>query len=126
MPHEIITTDCAPKPVGPYSQAVRAGDFLFISGQIPLDPASGSIMGASIAEQTHQALANLKEVLTAAGLTVDSLVKTTVFLRSMTDFAGFNAIYEKELGKAKPARSVVEVSALPRGALLEIEAVACR
>jgi 2-iminobutanoate/2-iminopropanoate deaminase len=126
MPHETIHTARAPQPVGPYSQAVWAGELLFISGQIPLDPASGALAGAAMQDQARQALHNLKAVLAAAGLTVDSLVKTTVYLRSMADFGAFNAVYEEELGKAKPARSAVEVGALPRGALVEIEAIACR
>jgi 2-iminobutanoate/2-iminopropanoate deaminase len=126
MPLTTINTAGAPQPVGPYSQAVKAGNFLFISGQIPLDPATGSIKGSSMKEQARQALRNLKAVLTEAGLTPDSLVKTTVFLRSMDDFNDFNAVYQEELGSARPARSVVGVAAVPRNALIEIEAMACR
>jgi 2-iminobutanoate/2-iminopropanoate deaminase len=126
MQQRIITSVHAPQPIGPYSQAVEAGSFLFISGQIPLDPATGALCGATIGEQAHKALANLKAVLAEAGLAPSSLVKTTVFLRSMADFGAFNAIYEAELDGAKPARSVVEVAGLPRGALIEIEAIACR
>jgi 2-iminobutanoate/2-iminopropanoate deaminase len=103
-----------------------AGRFVFISGQIPLDPDSGLLKGETIADQSRQALYNLKAILAAANLSPDALVKTTVYLRSMADFAAFNAVYEEEIAGARPARSVVEVNALPRGALVEIEAIACR
>jgi 2-iminobutanoate/2-iminopropanoate deaminase len=126
MPHQTIATARAPQPVGPYSQAVWANGLLFISGQIPLDPVSGALVGADMREQARQTLRNLKEVLVSSGLTVNALVKTTVYLRSMADFAAFNAVYEEELGTAKPARSVLEANALPRNALVEIEGVACR
>jgi 2-iminobutanoate/2-iminopropanoate deaminase len=126
MPHKAINTSNAPQPAGPYSQAVEAQGFVFFSGQIPLDPDSGTIKGSTIEEQAHQAMRNLKAVLAAAGLAPGALVKTTVFLRSMADFSAFNKIYEEELGGALPARSVVEVAALPRGAFIEIEAIACR
>jgi 2-iminobutanoate/2-iminopropanoate deaminase len=121
----IFTTN-APAPIGPYSQAIDTGQFVFCSGAIPLDPESGTVMGSTIQEQARHALANLNAVLAAAGCTAASIVKTTVFLRSMGDFASFNAVYEEALGGAKPARSVVEVSALPKGVLVEIEAIACR
>ena len=126
MPHTTIHTTEAPQPIGPYSQGTGAGPFIFISGQIPLDPATGSLSGDTIETQGKQALRNLKAVLAAAGLGPEDLVKTTVFIRSMADFGAFNALYEEELGGAKPARSVVEVSALPKAALVEIEAIACR
>jgi 2-iminobutanoate/2-iminopropanoate deaminase len=126
MSHQIIHTASAPQPIGPYSQATTSVGFVFISGQIALDPESGALKGSSIEEQTRQAMRNLKAVLGAAGLAPDALVKTTVFLRSMADFGAFNVIYEEELAGARPARSVVEVGALPRGALVEIEGVACR
>jgi 2-iminobutanoate/2-iminopropanoate deaminase len=126
MPQKTIHTDNAPAPVGPYSQAVDAGSLVFISGQIPLDPASGALRGDSLRDQARQALANLKAVLAGAGLSTAALVKTTVYIRSMADFGAFNAVYEEELAGAKPARAVVEVSALPKGALVEIEAIACR
>ena len=126
MPHRTIATPSAPQPVGPYSQAVTAGGFVFISGQIPLDPDSGVCNGGAIGDQTRQVLRNLKAILAAANLLPDALVKTTVYLRSMADFAAFNTAYEEELDGARPARSVVEVNALPRGALVEIEAIACR
>ncbi len=126
MPLSAIHTPFAPDPIGPYSQAITAGQFLFVSGQIPLDPATGTVFGDSIVPQARQALHNLMAVLSSQSLGPDALVKTTVFLRSLADFAAFNAVYEEELAGAKPARSVVEVSALPRNVLVEIEAVACR
>jgi 2-iminobutanoate/2-iminopropanoate deaminase len=126
MPHHSINTSAAPQPVGPYSQGVAAGDLVFISGQIPVDPETGTIKGNTIIEQSHQALRNLKAVLAAAGCAPDALIKTTVYLRSMDDFSSFNAVYEEELGGARPARSVVGAPALPKGALVEIEGVACR
>ena len=121
-----INTPNAPQPIGPYSQAIAAGSFIFISGQIPLDPAHGTVVGAAIAEQARQALKNLKAVLECQSLGTSALVKTTVFIRSMADFAAFNEVYEQELGSARPARSVVEVSGLPKNVLVEIEAIACR
>jgi 2-iminobutanoate/2-iminopropanoate deaminase len=126
MPNTILHTPAAPQPVGPYSQAVCAGPFVFASGQIPLDPATGALDGAAIEPQARRALRNLLAVLSAAGFGPSDLVKTTVYLRSMADFGAFNAVYEEELNGARPARSVVEVSALPRNALIEIEAIACR
>jgi 2-iminobutanoate/2-iminopropanoate deaminase len=124
--HGVVLTAKAPRPIGPYSQAIDAGALLFVSGQIPLDPASGEVVVGDVEAQAAAALANLREVLAAAGLTFAHLVKTTVFLRDMADFSRFNIVYEKALCGAVPARSVVEVSALPRGVLVEIEAVACR
>jgi 2-iminobutanoate/2-iminopropanoate deaminase len=121
-----IFTPNAPQPVGPYSQGMSAGDLVFISGQIPLDPVTGKIAGATIADQARRALANLKAVLSSQSLGTSALVKTTVFLRSMADFPAFNAVYEEEMGGARPARSVAEVSSLPKDALVEIEAIACR
>lgn len=126
MPLHAVFSDQAPKPIGPYSQAIESAAFVFISGQLPLDPATGALSGASTRDQARQSLRNLLAVLRAAGLGASNLVKTTVFLRSMGDFGEFNEVYEEALGPSKPARSVVEVSALPRGALVEIEAVACR
>ena len=126
MEPSAVFTPNAPKPIGPYSQAVAAGQFLFISGQIPLVPASNALVGPTIGEQTRQAIKNLKAVLSSQSLELSSLVKTTVFLRSMVDFAAFNTVYEEELAGAKPARSVVEVSGLPKNVLIEIEAIACR
>jgi len=125
--HGVVLTAKAPKPIGPYSQAIDTGALLFVSGQIPLDPVSGAVVcGDDVEAQAEVALANLREVLAAAGLTFAHLVKTTVFLRDMADFSRFNLVYERALRGAAPARSVVEVSALPRGVLVEVEAVACR
>ena len=126
MPLKPVLTGRAPSPIGPYSQAIDTGAFVFCSGQIPLDPASGTVTGSTIQEQAAHALRNLKAVLEAAGCSTASLVKTTVFLRSMADFAAFNAVYEEEMAGALPARSVVEVSALPKNVLVEIEGIACR
>lgn len=126
MESTVVFTPNAPKPIGPYSQAVAAGQFLFISGQIPLVPASNAIVGPTIGEQTRQAIKNLRAVLSSQSLDTNSLVKTTVFLRSLVDFGAFNTVYEQELAGAKPARSVVEVSGLPKNVLVEIEAIACR
>jgi len=119
-----LFTDKAPKPIGPYSQAVECGQFVFISGQIPLHPQSGEVAGDNIAAQTEMVLANLKAALEAAGADFTNLVKTTVFLTDMDNFSKFNEVYQQKLGGAAPARSVVEVSALPRKVLVEIEAVA--
>jgi 2-iminobutanoate/2-iminopropanoate deaminase len=126
MKPKIITTPNAPAPIGPYSQAIVADNLIFISGQIPLDPQTGTVVGTTIQEQAKQALNNLKAILVSQSLDTSALVKTTVFIRSMTDFPAFNAIYEEEFGGWKPARSVVEVSGLPKNVLVEIEAVACR
>jgi len=119
-----LFTDTAPKPIGPYSQAVECGDFVYISGQIPLCPKSGEVAGDDITAQTKTALSNLKAILENAGLGFKSIVKTTVFLTDINNFGKFNEIYQQELKEAAPARSVVEVSALPKKVLVEIEAVA--
>lgn len=122
-----VSTPKAPAAIGPYSQAVRAGDFLYTSGQIPLDPATGQFVQGGIAEQTTQVLENLKAVLEAAGSGLNSVVKTVVFLKDMNDFAGMNAVYGKYLageGVVAPARSTVEVARLPKDALVEIEVIA--
>jgi 2-iminobutanoate/2-iminopropanoate deaminase len=124
--HGVILTEKAPKPIGPYSQAIEVKPLLFVSGQIPLDPVSGAIVAGGFEAQAEAALANLREVLAAAGQSFANLVKTTVFLRNMSDFSCFNLVYERTMNGAAPARSVVEVSALPRGVLVEIEAIACR
>ena len=119
----IIETKKAPAAIGPYSQAITTGGLIFTSGQIPIDPASGSIAANDIAGQARQAIQNLAVVLEAAGSGLDKVVKTTCFLTDINDFAVFNEIYA-ELFPGKPARSCVEVSNLPKGALVEIEAVA--
>ena len=118
-----IYTKDAPAAIGPYSQAIAYGGLVYTSGQIGINPATGSIDDADIDGQTEQIIRNLKAVLDAAGTDLTRVVKTTCFLQSMADFAAFNAVYEKHF-TGKPARSCVEVSALPKGALVEIEAVA--
>lgn len=119
-----LHTDHAPKAIGPYAQAVRANGFLFTAGQIPLDPVSMEIVGEDVGPQTDRVLANLTAVLTEAGCTWASVVKTTVFLRTMDDFAAMNEVYARVLGDARPARSTVAVAGLPRNVRVEIELVA--
>ena len=122
----VVRTEAAPAPFqgAPYSQAIRAGDFVFVSGQLALRPGESEIVGETIQEQTEQILANLAAILEAAGTGLDRLVKTTVFLVDLGDFAGMNEVYARHVGDAPPARSTVEISALPSGALVEIEAIA--
>jgi 2-iminobutanoate/2-iminopropanoate deaminase len=121
-----ISTQSAPKAIGPYSQAVeaRGARTLYLSGQIPLDPATGELAGATIEEQTARVLENLGAVLTAAGASLANVVKTTVFLTDLADFPKMNEIYGRAFARSPPARSTVQVAALPRGARIEIEAVA--
>lgn len=119
-----VSTKQAPEAIGPYSQAIRAGEFLFTAGQIALDPATGTMVGGGIVEQTERVMANLTAVLAAAGATWHDVVKTTVYLIELADFATFNDVYGRHLGGARPARSTVQVAALPRGALVEVEAIA--
>jgi 2-iminobutanoate/2-iminopropanoate deaminase len=121
---EVIHTDDAPKAVGPYSQAIRVGDFVYTAGQVGINPASGKIEGTEVKAQTHQVIKNLTAILTAAGTSLNQVVKTTVFLASMEDFAAMNSVYAEYFSEAPPARSTVEVSKLPLGALVEIEVVA--
>jgi 2-iminobutanoate/2-iminopropanoate deaminase len=121
---EIIATDKAPRAIGPYSQAVRAGNLVFASGQIPIDPATGEFVAGGIAEQTEQVLKNLTEVFAAAGAQMDQIVKTTVFLVDMNDFSAMNEVYGKFFGDAPPARATVQAARLPRDAKVEIEAIA--
>ena len=123
MKLEIMSTQDAPKAIGPYSQAVKCGGFLFCSGQIPLDPATGGIVPGGIAEQTEQVITNIKAVLAAAGVDITKVVKTTCFLASMDDFAAFNEVYARHF-TAKLARSCVAVAGIPKGALVEIEVIA--
>jgi len=125
-PLEAIETTQAPAPVGPYNQAVRAGNLLFCSGQIALDPASGSLVGAGdVALETRQVLANLLAVLDAAGAKPSQVVRTTVFLADLADFATVNALYAEVFGAGvSPARACVQVAALPKGARVEIDAIA--
>ena len=124
MIRETISTDKAPKAIGPYAQAIKAGEFIYTAGQIPIDPQTGNLVAGGIAEQTRQVLENLKAVLEAAGSSLDKVVKATVFLKNMADFAALNEVYGEYLGAAKPARSTVAVAELPRGALVEIDFVA--
>lgn len=118
-----ISTDKAPKAIGPYSQAIKVGDVVYTSGQIPLDPVAGVIVGENIKEQTEQVMKNLSAVLEAAGTSLDNAVKTTCFLANISDFAAFNEVYAKYIVNA-PARSCVAVKDLPKGALVEVEVVA--
>lgn len=119
-----IFSDNAPKAIGPYCHAIAAGNMVFCSGQIPLDPGTMQIKGKNITEQTRQVMDNLKTVLEAAGSGLDKIVKTTVFLDNIDDFTAMNDMYEKKLGGHKPARSAFEVGRLPKGALVEIECIA--
>jgi 2-iminobutanoate/2-iminopropanoate deaminase len=119
-----IQTPSAPAAIGPYSQAKVVGNMLYTAGQIPLDPETMEVVDGGIEEQTRQVLKNLDAVLDAAGSSWDNVVKTTVFMTNLADFARFNAIYEKHLKNAKPARSTVQVAALPRGVEVEIEIIA--
>lgn len=119
-----LKTDKAPAAIGPYSQAVVANGFVFSAGQIPLDPASGQIVDGGITKQTERVFDNLDAVLESAGLDWGDVVKTTVFLHDMADFPTVNEIYARRVGEARPARSTVQVTALPRGALVEIDFIA--
>jgi 2-iminobutanoate/2-iminopropanoate deaminase len=121
---KIIATDRAPRAIGPYSQAVRAGEFVYASGQIPIDPTTGEFVSGGIAEQTEQVLLNLTAVFEAAGLTLAQVIKTTVFLLDMDDFAAMNEIYGRFFEKDPPARATVQAARLPRDARVEIEAIA--
>jgi 2-iminobutanoate/2-iminopropanoate deaminase len=121
-----VRTEEAPAPFqgAPYSQAIRSGNFVFVSGQLALRPDHGEMVGDSIEEQTEQVFANLRAILEAAGSGLDRLVKTTVFLTDLGDFAGMNEVYARHVGEVPPARATIEVSALPSGAKVEIEAIA--
>lgn len=124
MNKEVISTPNAPKAIGPYEQAIKIGELVYASGQIPLDPKTGDIVAGDIKIQTRRALENLKAVLEASGSSLDRVVKTTVFLKNIGDFAAMNDVYAEYLGGAKPARSTVAVADLPRGALVEIDLIA--
>ena len=121
---KVISTTKAPAAIGPYSQAIKVGNLVYTSGQIPIDPATGSFVEGGIKEQTRQSLNNIKAILEEAGLTLSNVVKTTVFLADMNDFADMNAVYAEFFTKPYPARSAVAVKTLPKGALVEIEVVA--
>jgi len=121
---EIVSTDKAPGAIGPYSQAIKANGMVFCSGQIPIDPATGNFVSDVVAEQTEQVFKNLSEVLSAAGTGLDKVVKTTVFLADMNDFAEMNEVYARCFGDNKPARATVQAARLPRDAKVEIECIA--
>jgi 2-iminobutanoate/2-iminopropanoate deaminase len=123
---EVVSTDAAPEAIGPYSQAIRSGDMLFLSGQIAIDPATGAMLGGPIEDQTRQVLDNLKAVLEAGGMTMADVVSTTVYLKNLADFPKMNAIYAEYFSADPPARATVEVSRLPLDALIEISAIAAK
>ncbi len=124
--HQTIHTEQAPAAIGPYSQAIQAGDLLFVSGQIPIDPATGAIAGADITAQTRQSLTNVSRILEAAGYSCADVVKTTVLLANIEDFAAMNAVYAEFFTDNKPARAAFAVRDIPKGALVEIEAIASK
>ena len=124
MARSTVNSEMAPKALGPYSQAIRIGDFLFTSGQVPIDPATGKVVEGGITAQTHRVFANLRAVLEAGGTSFANVVKATVFLRDMNDFQALNAAYAEYLGECKPARSTVQVARLPLDVAVEIELVA--
>jgi len=121
---EIVQTDTAPKAIGPYSQAIKAGGFLFVSGQIPIDPTSGQFVSGGIAEQTEQVMKNLSALLESAGSGLERVVKATVFLADMDEFAAMNQVYGRYFASEPPARATVEVARLPRDARVEIDVIA--
>ena len=121
---QAVSTASAPKAIGPYSQAVRAGALLFVSGQVPLDPATGQLVDGDIAAQTHRVFRNLGEILKAGGASFDHVVRTTVFLADMNDFAAMNEVYATYFASPAPARATVQVSRLPRDARIEIDVIA--
>ena len=121
---DVVLSDKGPKPIGPYSQAIKAGGFLFASGQVALDPHSNEFLPGDVRQQTERVLENIKGILEAGGVNLHHVVKTTVFLKDMNDFAAMNEVYGKYFGVAPPARSTVQVARLPKDALVEIEVVA--
>jgi 2-iminobutanoate/2-iminopropanoate deaminase len=121
---DVIATDQAPKAIGPYSQAIRANGLVFVSGQIPLDPATQQLIEGDVPAQTDRILRNIKGILEAAGTSTDKVVKTTVFLKNMSEFAAMNEVYGKYFSSNPPARSTVEVSRLPKDVLVEIDVIA--
>ena len=124
MPIGFVSTPDAPRAIGPYSQATRANGFLFTAGQVGFDPATGELVDGGIAEQTERVLQNIRAILAAAGLDFSSVIRTTVYLVDMAEFAAMNTVYARAFGDHRPARSTVAVAALPRGARVEIDAVA--
>ena len=123
---KVISTSKAPAAIGPYSQAIQVGNLVFASGQIPIDPATGSFVEGGVKEQARQSLTNVKAILDEAGLTLDNVVKTTVFLADMNDFADVNAVYAEFFAEPYPVRSAVAVKTLPKGALVEIDVIAAQ
>lgn len=121
---EVINTELAPKAIGPYSQGILVDGFLFASGQIPIDPATGEIVPGDIEAQTHQSMKNVKNILVAQGMDFSNVIKTTVYITNMNEFAKVNSVYSEYLTEPYPARSCVEVSKLPKGALVEVEVIA--
>lgn len=121
---QAVSTDAAPAAIGPYSQAVRAGQLLFLSGQIPLEPATGTLVTGDVATQTHRVMQNIQAVLQAAGATFDHVVRTTIFLADLADFAIVNEVYGSYFGTPPPARSTVQVAGIPKGARVEIDVIA--
>jgi 2-iminobutanoate/2-iminopropanoate deaminase len=124
MPIDFVATPNAPRAIGPYSQATRAGGLLFTAGQVGFDPSTGELVDGGIGEQTERVLLNIRAILQASGLDMANVIKTTVFLVDMADFAAMNTAYARAFGDHRPARSTVAVAALPRGARVEIEAIA--
>jgi 2-iminobutanoate/2-iminopropanoate deaminase len=121
---EVVTTDRGPKPIGPYSQAVKANGLIFLSGQVALDPKTGEMLGGDIRQQTERTLENIKGILEAGGTNLHHVVKTTVFLKDLNDFSAMNEVYGRYFAAAPPARSTVQVARLPKDALVEIEVAA--
>ena len=121
---DVVATKEAPQAIGPYSQAIKSGGFLFSSGQIAIDPSTGQVISGDVAAQTERVMKNLAAILKAAGLSLNNVVKTTVFLKSMGDFATMNEIYGRHFGEHRPARSTVEVARLPKDVLVEIDVIA--
>jgi 2-iminobutanoate/2-iminopropanoate deaminase len=124
MPIEVVTTDQAPPAIGPYSQAIRANGFVFTAGQIPLDPATKTVVTGGIAEQTERVMQNLAGILHAAGTSLDRVVKTTCYLANLDDFAAFNSVYGRWFTDRAPARSTVQAARLPLGVLVEVDCIA--
>jgi 2-iminobutanoate/2-iminopropanoate deaminase len=124
MTKKVIFTENAPAVVGPYSQAIQAGDFIYTAGQIALDPATGKLVEGDVAAQAERAIQNIAAVLAAAGASLDDVIKTTVYLRTMNDFAAMNAVYSRLFGENRPARSTIAIDGIPLGGVFEIEVVA--
>jgi 2-iminobutanoate/2-iminopropanoate deaminase len=122
---DIVLTDRGPKPIGPYSQAVKSNGFVFISGQVALDPKTNEFVGPDVRQQTERVLENLKAILEASGVSFNHVVKTTVFLKDMNDFSAMNEVYARYFTAAPPARSTVQAAGLPKDALVEIDLIAC-